>query len=378
MTPPDTPTRSDSVTSTKVGLKQGLPDASGLPAPTRGVLRDGLVEFDARYADYAVIKDKKLGAGRFSEVYLACKIGGAIPHAADRTTDKTAVSLKSEHAVQGSMPAIFAVKMAVDKQSIKTLRGEARVLSHLCTRAGCDDYLVPFHGLDIRRNSLVFSALPSTLADLTTMELESLSPALRATKLSDVFLHIARSLTVGLAWMHGLSVVHSDIKPPNILLRPNVSVTVPLPSGQRMLDLPFTPLYADFTSSFLLTDDPKAISSVGGGTYDYMAPEQLTAPFPLPTFKMDVYGLAITLLQLLTGSSPFQNAGANRHAKMAMIKEGKAMQWAMRESIGKARLEMVAKMVLEKDAMDLKALLELGLRKTPDERLTAEQWSRLW
>ena len=35
-------------------------------------------------------------------------------------------------------------------------------------------YIVPFHGFDPRQNSLVFTALPATLADLITVELESL------------------------------------------------------------------------------------------------------------------------------------------------------------------------------------------------------------
>jgi serine/threonine protein kinase len=145
-----------------------------------------------------------------------------------------------------------------------------------------------------------------------------------------------------------------------------------------MIGIPFTPVFADFTSSFLTTDDPKTISSIGGGTYDYMAPEQLSAPFPLPNFRMDVYALAVSLLQVITGSSPFKEAGTNRHMKMAMVKEGNPLAWAARDATSEARLNSVAQEMLSKNGADLKAFLELGLRKNPEDRLSADEWSRLW
>ena len=166
--------------------------------------------------------------------------------------------------------------------------------------------------------------------------------------------------------------------PQNILLRSDVPVSTPLPDGQHMLDYPFTPVFADFTSSFLTSDDPKSISTAGGGTYDYMAPEQFAPPFPLPNFKMDVYALAITLLEVVTGRRPFQDADVNRHMKMAMIKEGRVMDWAMRDFLSEQRINAIAKQSTGHSGMEVKALLELGLAKMPEERVDAEAWSRLW
>jgi hypothetical protein len=93
---------------------------------------------------------------------------------------------------------------------------------------------------------------------------------------------------------------------------------------------------------------------------------------------MDVYALAISLLQVVTGCSPFTAAGANRHMKMAMIKEANAIAWAMRDATSEARLIAVSQELFNASAVDLKSLLTLGLRKNPRERLSAEQWSRLW
>jgi serine/threonine protein kinase len=174
-----------------------------------------------------------------------------------------------------------------------------------------------------------------------------------------------------------MGVVHADIKPSNILLRPDIFTSIPLSDGQRMMDTPFTPVFADFTSSFFTTDDVMAVSSAGGGTYDYMAPEQLSRPFPPPDFNADVYALAVSLLELITGQSPFQDAGINRNMKIAMIKEGKVLSWARRSAIGKKRLYAVAQVMIEK-CTDVITLLELALVKIPLDRIDAQQWSRLW
>jgi len=162
------------------------------------------------------------------------------------------------------------------------------------------------------------------------------------------------------------------------LLRADVPVAVPLEDGQRILDVPFTPVFADFTSSFTATDDSKAMSMAGGGTYDYMAPEQLSPPFPLPDAKADVYALAITLTELITGRSPFADAAVNRNMKMAMIKEGKAMSWATRNAISKVRMTAVDDSMVVGRPTSVRSLLELGLKKSPKERPSAAEWSRLW
>jgi len=379
MTPPETPTRSDSVTSTRVAVRGGKPIEFEQTAP-HTIERDGVLQLTGDPIDYAVDESARLGAGRFSRVYLARCVDNddpARPHAAltPPTTPSRVARRTSEPVVR---PTVFAVKVAADKSSLKALRGEARILSHLAKHPESRKHMVPFYGFDSGRNSLVFGALPSTLADLITLELDRLDSLARTTELCRVLPHVARSLINGLAWMHSLHVVHSDIKPPNILLRAGAPVPIPLEHGHRILDVPFTPVFADFTSSFLLTDDPKTISSMGGGTYDYMAPEQFSPPFPSPDSKMDVYALAISLVELITGRSPFEDAGSNRNMKMAMIKEGKALVWAMRSSIGKTRMNNVGEEMFRRYGLNTKTLLQTALCKKPAERVSAEEWSELW
>lgn len=270
-TPPETPTRSDSVMSTHTKIAQVLPVSPNATQARMRMRRDGIIEYcTTNGLDYEVLQDKKLGAGRFSQVYLARRVD-ARPLQANvefATPPTTPTSPQPRHPGLGSTSTVFAVKVAVDKSSIKTLRGEARVLSHLCMDCDSKQYIVPFHGFDFRINSLVFTALPSTLEDMVVRELENIDPASRTTKLTAILPHVARSLTSSLAWMHAAGVVHADIKPVNILLRADVPVSIPLADGQFIMNLPFTPVFADFTSSFLISDDSKTISSVGGGTYD--------------------------------------------------------------------------------------------------------------
>jgi serine/threonine-protein kinase len=85
----------------------------------------------------------------------------------------------------------------------------------------------------------------------------------------------------GLLRVHSLGIVHRDIKPANILWDPG--------SDEALL--------TDFGIAALL-------ASKGGvaGTLPYMAPEAFAGQV---SPALDVYSLAVTLYQLVTGSVPF-------------------------------------------------------------------------
>jgi serine/threonine protein kinase/tetratricopeptide (TPR) repeat protein len=92
------------------------------------------------------------------------------------------------------------------------------------------------------------------------------------------------------AYAHRHLVVHCDLKPQNILLRPDGRVAL-----------------LDFGIARLIDVDPRAPTVSGAGiaqlTPWYAAPEQLSGAEP--TTSADVYALGLILHELLTGQSPW-------------------------------------------------------------------------
>ncbi len=100
-------------------------------------------------------------------------------------------------------------------------------------------------------------------------------------------LPILRAVASGLSALHEAGLVHGDVKPSNILLGPG-----------RVVKL------ADMGLSHLLRDNP---GGVVRGTPSYMPPERARAITVSRSLlpRQDVYALAVTAYEVLTGRLPF-------------------------------------------------------------------------
>jgi len=106
------------------------------------------------------------------------------------------------------------------------------------------------------------------------------SGPLQVTQAIDITLQVVRALW----YMHGRSCLHRDVKPANVLLDRQGNVVL-----------------ADFSIS--CTPDTPATGPMG--TPEYSAPEQMSSREEQHP-RIDVYGLGITLYEMLCGTNPFR------------------------------------------------------------------------
>ena len=123
------------------------------------------------------------------------------------------------------------------------------------------------------------------------IEGQSLSAVLRQGRMPlEQVLRIGTELATALDYAHSHGVVHRDLKPGNVLLRPNGS-TVLVDFGLARL--------AGSASGEQLTQSGMVI-----GTLAYMAPEQIQAQ--ALDGRTDIYALGVLLFQMITGRLPFE------------------------------------------------------------------------
>lgn len=156
-------------------------------------------------------------------------------------------------------------------------------------------------------------------------------------------LKIVRDVASGLAYAHSMGFVHRDVKPGNILFRPN---------GTAVL--------ADFGIAKAITTISSAtIAGNAIGTPDYMSPEQAQAT-PVDG-RTDLYSLGAVLYEMLTGGKPYSAtdpyAVALRHVTdpVPMLPERLAwLQPLLDKTMAKKREERFAKgeeLIAECDAL---------------------------
>jgi formylglycine-generating enzyme required for sulfatase activity/predicted Ser/Thr protein kinase len=112
----------------------------------------------------------------------------------------------------------------------------------------------------------------------------------------DEALDIAIQIASALASAHGQGIIHRDIKPDNVMLRPDGYV--------KVLDFGLAKLTA--TSSTDATMPVHTNTGVVMGTVHYMSPEQLRAE-PVDA-RSDVFSLGVLMYELVAGRRPFESA----------------------------------------------------------------------
>jgi serine/threonine-protein kinase len=166
----------------------------------------------------------------------------------------------------------------------------------------------------------------------------SLRSALEKKQLLDVphALHIAIDLLDALDHAHECGVIHRDVKPDNIFLHTGASgVTV-----TKLLD---------FGIVSILDAANRETAGRFIGTMRYAAPEQLQGA--KATVKVDVYGAALVLYEMLAGRGPFDDEGDSQKIAMAHIHK---------------RPPRVSRYVIVPPELD--ALIAAALEKDPDKR----------
>ncbi|KAF2439653.1 kinase-like protein, partial [Karstenula rhodostoma CBS 690.94] len=344
-TPPSTPTKrshskSSSVSSSSIreeleNLRRGM--SSGYSV--EGIEKLGSYEprqFPAWLSDYEFEMDpagrqKVIGTGAWSTVYLASPapsmpeelaILSSLPNHASAEATPPLTPVRSRGSSMSKpyppTPSAYAVKVPYEKTAHRVLTEEGRILSYLSRFPSAEKYLVPYYGQDLRTDALIMRYMPSTLDSLIIADLNTRDESDRAVMLADVFPHIACNLLDGLAWLQDKACIHGDIKPSNILMAVNPSTRTP------------HAVFADFSAATLPSSpsEPgkKQSKPMGGATWDFMAPSQLTST-STPTPEADLWSLAITLLVLVTGASPYDRIAPNAILKREILKLGTPLDY---------------------------------------------------
>ena len=138
------------------------------------------------------------------------------------------------------------------------------------------------------------------------VEGETLRRRIKRDKLPEIeALDIALQIANALDSAHAARIVHRDIKPDNIMLRPDGFVKV-LDFGLAAITHPVTPASGSEETSFSVSSD--TLPGTVMGTVAYMSPEQIRAQ--KADARSDLWSLGVVIFEMIAGHVPFRGASA--------------------------------------------------------------------
>ncbi|HQR34837.1 MAG TPA: alpha/beta fold hydrolase [Blastocatellia bacterium] len=171
-------------------------------------------------------------------------------------------------------------------------------------------------------------------------------------------LNVATQLASALTAAHAAGIIHRDVKPENIMLRPDGYI--------KLLDFGLakptsaSPLKAESSSLAQLNTDPGIVM----GTVNYMSPEQARG-YSVDT-RSDVFSLGVVLYEMLAGRPPFEGTTTSDVIVAILDREPSRLSQTLDLP---AELERIVNKALRKDRderyqtikdfhLDLKSLLQ--------------------
>lgn len=323
LTPPVTPVAKDGAKSNGA---IPTPPLDAPPEQTASLVKQNIFAPLHFSDDLEICHDDKdraieFGRGAWSIVYKAL------------STPRTTGPVHTPPSSPIASSRVYAVKAPLRRDARPVLKAEALILTRLNLIPGHERHIVPFHGLHSDSDALVMSAVPLALctfiedkADLARKQ-PSTATMFDPVQGVDSWRDLARKLISGLAWLHQTAgLVHGDIKPHNLLLRPVATEEV---SADESHAFPYEPLLADFSSSVDFPSDASldvdsSRSSMSAFTPPFTAPEllaSLTSGDVTPTPASDIFSLAATLLAAATGDLLLYPGSSNMQ-RLAMAREG--------------------------------------------------------
>ena len=110
---------------------------------------------------------------------------------------------------------------------------------------------------------------------------------------------------------------------------------------------------------------------MGAGTWDFLDPSLLSSLNPAtPCEATDLWSLAITLLYIILGASPFETFRHNKFQFREMVKSGSPLQCIGYDAVALARLKDLSRAL----GWDVGKWFGMVLAKKKENRVDVEKW----